>query len=307
MARLVYGIAVQSDIDLDLGLPVIEDDARVTIRRLDEALVDDEVAWHDTTTDDDPWESGRIPGGPFVLRYGDVADLTVSLDGTAVGWWAPEAPPALMAHLIADHALPQALMRQGNVVLHASCLVTPGGRCYALAGESGRGKSTLAAEMAQRGHRFLSDDCTVIDLSSGAPIAAPAYPGIRLHPDSPAHGAGGRLAPAGPVSEDGDKMRLALTDDHWDGRVGAQLTVIMTLGPASPRGRGPRRVPPAQAITRLLGHSFHVAEAGERVELFDRMATLVDMCPVTELHYEHTQAGLMQATSEIQFVIDSWA
>lgn len=64
--------------------------------------------------------------------------------------------------------------------LHAACLKI-GDAAIAICGDSGRGKSTLAAALVSRGHTMLTDDVTVIDLAAGAkPLVWPALPRIRL-------------------------------------------------------------------------------------------------------------------------------
>jgi len=75
------------------------------------------------------------------------------------------------------------LRLRGLVCLHASA-VEIGGAAVAFAGEAGAGKSSLAAAFAQRGHRVLTDDVGALRLLDGRVHVAPAYPRVRLWPDS---------------------------------------------------------------------------------------------------------------------------
>ncbi len=299
MVHLLYGVAVESD--LDLGVQTTEAEPTMSVRMLAGPVDTDEVAWYPAA--DDGWDAGRHRDGTFVLHLDAVADFVIDADGAAVGWWSPEAPSSLLVHLVLDHALPQALMRQGRLVLHASSLVAPGGGCYLLAGESGRGKSTLATALLQRHHHLLGDDCAVIDLGPEGPLVAAAYPGLRLHEASLEVVEVTGTVPAGLVSESSDKLRLALGSGHaWDGWARPRLGTVIVLA-ATPVEDGVRPVPPGEAVATLLRHSFHMSDGAERIGLFDRVASLVGACPVAELHYEHSADGLAATIARIEELV----
>jgi hypothetical protein len=64
--------------------------------------------------------------------------------------------------------------------LHACC-VRLGNKAVAFAGQSGAGKSTLAAAFLARGCEILSDDVTVIDISTaGGAMVLPAVPRVKM-------------------------------------------------------------------------------------------------------------------------------
>lgn len=74
--------------------------------------------------------------------------------------------------------------RRGLVPLHASC-VRVGDGAVVLAGQSGVGKSTLAAAFVRHGHAVLADDVTVVDvLAPGGPRVLPAFPRLNLWHDA---------------------------------------------------------------------------------------------------------------------------
>jgi hypothetical protein len=66
--------------------------------------------------------------------------------------------------------------QRGLIPLHANALATHG-RCIALAGETGAGKSTLAAYLSRRGCRVMGDD--VCALSFAADGRVMVWPGAR--------------------------------------------------------------------------------------------------------------------------------
>jgi len=92
-------------------------------------------------------------------------------------------PPATLASLFLDHVLPRVLTERGRLVLHASAVATRWG-AIGLVGETGAGKSTLAAAFALSGSPLISDDALVVDARGARPIAMPTYPSVRLWRDS---------------------------------------------------------------------------------------------------------------------------
>lgn len=91
-----------------------------------------------------------------------------------------------IAHLILDQAIPRLLsLKEGYVVLHASA-VQVGNQVIAVLGQSGQGKSTLAAWLGSQGFPLLTDDCLVLKRDEPAQqwLALPSYQSVRLWPDS---------------------------------------------------------------------------------------------------------------------------
>ena len=86
-------------------------------------------------------------------------------------------------HLYQNQVLPLALSRLGKLVLHASA-VEVDGEGIVFVGESGRGKSTLAASFATGGYRFMTDDGLVIEEEAAGYLVLPSHPSIRLWEDS---------------------------------------------------------------------------------------------------------------------------
>lgn len=71
------------------------------------------------------------------------------------------------------------LHQRGYFPIHA-CVIEIEGKAVAFSGQSGAGKSTIAAAFAKRGFRILSDDVCAVKLSEGAPVVYPASPQIKL-------------------------------------------------------------------------------------------------------------------------------
>lgn len=122
--------------------------------------------------------------GGYLLRFPDMADFEVASDGEDVrAWPTPEVTTGTLDHLWLNQVLPLALTRQGRLVLHASA-VDISGHGVAFLGDSGMGKSTLAASFAVSGTRFLTDDGLLLEDEGGRPIIMPSHPSLRLWQDS---------------------------------------------------------------------------------------------------------------------------
>ena len=76
------------------------------------------------------------------------------------------------------------LLQRGELVLHAA-VVECGDGCIALAGESGAGKSTIAAALHARGLRVLSDEfCLIRNLPGLGPSVIPGPPYLQVWADA---------------------------------------------------------------------------------------------------------------------------
>jgi hypothetical protein len=103
----------------------------------------------------------------YLLRFPGLADFaSTGLEVTA--WPAPGISGQTVEHLYLNQVLPLALSMQGKLVFHASA-VEIGDGAIAFMGESGKGKSTLAASFATSGYRFLTDDGLIVEAGNDEP------------------------------------------------------------------------------------------------------------------------------------------
>ena len=120
----------------------------------------------------------------YLLRFPNLADYVVSADGCDVRCHpVPRVSEETVRHLYLNQVLPLALSRLGKLVFHASA-VELGGEAVVFVGESGRGKSTLAASFATSGSPFLTDDGLVVEERGTGYQALPSHASIRLWEDS---------------------------------------------------------------------------------------------------------------------------
>lgn len=80
-------------------------------------------------------------------------------------------------------AIAIALRQRGLLVLHASC-VNVANQAIAFMGDSGWGKSTLAAAFHHQGNPILTDDVMAIQFGGPVPLVEPGFPQIKLWPDA---------------------------------------------------------------------------------------------------------------------------
>lgn len=93
---------------------------------------------------------------------------------------APDVADSTLRLFLLGYCLGTLLHQREMLVLHAS-VVARGESCIAFAGGSSLGKSTLAAELVNRGYDLVADEVCVIDASGGgAPVVMPGYPALLL-------------------------------------------------------------------------------------------------------------------------------
>jgi hypothetical protein len=76
------------------------------------------------------------------------------------------------------------LHQRGILPIHAS-VIEVDNHCILFTGDSGAGKSTIAAFLHKKGYRVLTDDvCAVTFDSDGQPVAWPGFPRVKLWSDA---------------------------------------------------------------------------------------------------------------------------
>ncbi|MCM3901867.1 MAG: hypothetical protein ND866_09190, partial [Pyrinomonadaceae bacterium] len=77
------------------------------------------------------------------------------------------------------------LYQRGILVLHAAT-ISLGGGAVAFLGESGFGKSTMAAALYKRGYNLFTDDVLPVDPDSDIAMVTSGFPQFKLHPEAAA-------------------------------------------------------------------------------------------------------------------------
>jgi len=239
----------------------------------------------------------------YLLRFPNRADFTVSPDGTSIRGYASNTDTEVVRHDLVAQVLPRVLGHRGELVLHASAVSTPQG-AVAFIGNTGTGKSTIAASFSSSGHSPVSDDCLVVDTAGEGPRVAPTFRGTRLWPDSAAVMVGPEDLSTLP-SESGGKVSLpTITKAEWDHPGALRLKAAFVLHPKRDGSLGSpvlEELSPAQALMTFVEHSFqlditHRPSQERRLELFSQLA---NQLPTYRLEYQQKYSCLDQVEQRI--------
>jgi hypothetical protein len=163
----------------------------------------------------DAWLSFAKVEGNYLLRFPELADFLVSVDGNSIHCFPePDIPLDTIRHLLIDQVVPLLLSQLGTIALHASAVVLDDG-AVAFLGKTGLGKSSLTASFCDRGFRLLTDDCLALKKQGEQLIAIPSYRGVRLWPEmvSSVFQATPTLAPLAHYT---DKQRVVPSNGHLE-------------------------------------------------------------------------------------------
>jgi hypothetical protein len=226
----------------------------------------------------------RIPDG-FLLRFIGRADFAVDFTSETVTCFpVPGVSAAMIAALRHNQVAPLLLNHSGKLVLHAAAIVS-NGKAVALSGESGRGKSTLAASFAHQGYPFLTDDGLHLEPTAGGYLAIPSLDSVRLRLDSES----ALFAP--PISAEGQEvlekslLPAGLTMPHQSQPVPLQAVYFLGDGKADQVEFG--RLAPGEALLELIRHAF-MLDVDDRARVranFERLADLSEAVPIFTLDY----------------------
>jgi hypothetical protein len=229
----------------------------------------------------------RLSGGAcFRLLYNDGTEFLVNREGSEV-WatWPESSTLEDTAIYLLGPVLGFVLRLRGITCLHASA-VAVGDRAIALLGPASAGKSTAAAAFSRRGHAVLSDDIVALLERDAIHQVEPAYPQLRLWPESVAllYGTADALPRLTPTWE---KRALDLTQHGC--RFQQQplpLAAVYVLAGRSPdpqprikslRGR--------ESLLTLLANTYvgYLLDAPMRGREFDSLGRLVSSVPVRQV------------------------
>lgn len=169
-----FGFTIQSDFYLPelQVVDVNEEQVEVIIEKADLTTI-----WSETAKDDQYFV---IKKNLTMFKVDDVAIYSIH-EGNRICVSPLDGSVEDQVRLYILGSCMGALLMQRKILpLHGSAVVIDG-KTYAIVGDAGAGKSTLAAAFLDRGYKLLSDDVIPVTLSVDRfPIVTPAYPQQKL-------------------------------------------------------------------------------------------------------------------------------
>ncbi len=201
-----------------------------------------------------------------------------------------DASRRAVAELIAGPALGIALAQRSLVVLHASAVAVDG-RAVAVAGQSGAGKSTIAAMLVAAGGRAFSDDIVPVTCARG-PVEAVAGPTLAKLDVLPPP-AVSRATPVGREAA-GSKHLYAWRDAAAPGERAPLCRVLLV---EDGEEVALRRLGGQAAVAALLRVAFGLNVGGPRRQAWhlEQAAALARRVPVSALARPRTIDGARRA------------
>lgn len=222
------------------------------------------------------------PAGDYRLAFSDGTAAALTADGRRV--WAATPPGSSLedtGSYLLGPILGVVLRLRGIPCLHASAVAVDG-RAIALVGASGAGKSSTAAAFARLGLPVLSDDVVALRTVGDRFWVQPAYPRVRLWPESVA-GLYGSAEALPRIAPGWDKRGLDLGGRFQ--REPLPLAAVYWLGPRDPGATVVEPLRPAEALLHLLTESYatHFQDQALRAQEFQQLGRLVERLPVRRL------------------------
>lgn len=227
------------------------------------------------------WQAS-IDGAPFLAEWGNGGDYRfvhgerpighLAADGALLRCALHGESDAARWRVILDSVLFSVALLRGYEALHAGAVVTPAG-ALAIAAGAGGGKSTLLAELIDRGHALLSDDVVVLE-----PARAAARP--LAHPGAPLMTVPTRAA------QDLGPVIATLADERWvavpthEEAIALAALVLLDRRPGLATELLPVRAPLVPLLRSLL--AFPRTPERERVR-FELAGALAAQSPVWRL------------------------
>ena len=247
------------------------------------------------------YQYAQLDDGSSYASWREVGEFLVSADGSRIlcARAAGAAVESFQIYLL-NQALSFALVQQGFEPLHATTVIVDG-EAIALLGDSGFGKSTLAASFLGAGHGLLTDDLLLLSPGKRGLDAYPGPPRIKLFPSIAR-----RLLGADAQGVAINKLTRKQVITLGGGSLGpVPLRAIYALAPPQ-ETRGSRRVQieplsPREAFFALVANTFNarIVHSRRLQRQVSETAQLLRTIPVKKLLYPRSLTLLPEVRKAI--------
>jgi hypothetical protein len=175
--------------------------------------------------------------------------------------------------------------QRGLLPLHASAVLARDG-VVAFVGDSGQGKSTLAAHLGQRGFHVVADDICLIDPGKPGPVqVTPTAPWLKLWRNS-LESLGARAEGLIRVFSDDDKYRLPNTEALQEAPL-RKLIFLETADETNPASatvmEDLSRLEALPLLMSLVHHAWLLEATGQREQTFLRCSRILSQATANRL------------------------
>lgn len=231
-----YGLSIRSDVDLPELLPAYEG-KDVTIR-LNGTLprMQEGSAWQVLNREEAILQLENVG----VYRVCGGREIAIAIAKGADESWARAVLLGVVMGVL--------LYQRNNLVLHASSIQI-GRSAVAFLGNSGQGKSSIAAALLARGHHLLADEPTCLGMETEAPLVRPGYRQFKLDPKV-ASFLGFDPTLMHPLYNNEEKRGLRVPMDLMGTQVPLKSIYLLEK-----RDIGLQRVTPSIGLMEIVGHS----------------------------------------------------
>ncbi len=236
-----------------------------------------------------PFEYAHLQDGSSYVRWNDLGEFLVAPDGSRIACrrFAAAQGESFQVYLLGQ-ALSFALVKSGLEPLHATSVVVEG-EAVVLLGDSGFGKSSLAACFLHAGHRLLTDDLLVLRGTPAGLLAYPGPPRIKLLPQMARRFLGPRVNGL-PMNSRARKLVIPVDEDKVCAKPAPVRAVYAIVHPRRHNKETGVRIAPLssrEAFVTLVNNTFNyvIVSADRMRRQFLETTALVHRLQIKTLAY----------------------
>jgi len=243
-----------------------------------------------------------LPDGSAYRRWRNLFEFLVSADARRIYARAVDGAEdeAMLAYLLVD-ALSFSMVRLGWEPLHATAVLTDHGG-VAFLGNSGDGKSTLAALMVRHGCKLVTDDMLILFRDCDGWLAQPGPPRLKLYRAIADHLVGSTQNSVA-MNPDTTKLIIPLDSSRCSAKAHVLKAVYILNQESDDQPRVPviQRLSPAAAFPRLLAHTagHYPSEPARLKRQFEFATAVVRELPINTLSYRRDKAQMIDLNEAV--------